>query len=58
MEGVKNIDRISMMDELRVCPDCRYERGFHVSFVNRGERKGIVLICPNCGARLDPGFNV
>ena len=37
------------MEEFRRCPECGYERGFHVCF--RKEERGVVigLICPDCG---------
>jgi predicted RNA-binding Zn-ribbon protein involved in translation (DUF1610 family) len=55
--------------ELHVCPDCGYERGFHVSFANIAAAKDnpvkstrdvfrVILICPECGARFDVGWRV
>jgi len=45
------------MEEFRVCPNCSYERGFHVYFKkNKGKIK-ICLICPNCGQSYDLGWS-
>jgi len=63
------IKNIKIEDELRVCPACGYEYGFHTSFlkVNAGkdsplkstrEVYRVVLICPECGARYDVGWRV
>jgi hypothetical protein len=63
------IKNIKIEDELRVCPACGYEYGFHTSFlkVNAGkdsplkstrEVYRVVLICPECGARYDGGWRV
>jgi uncharacterized protein with PIN domain len=63
------IKNIKIDDELRVCPACGYEYGFHTSFlkVNAGkdspvkstrEVYQVILICPECGARYDVGWRV
>ncbi|MFC1657707.1 hypothetical protein ACFL2P_03970 [Candidatus Moduliflexota bacterium] len=45
------------MGELRVCPSCGYERGFHVSFFQqKGGEVSIRMICPNCGQSYDIGW--
>jgi predicted RNA-binding Zn-ribbon protein involved in translation (DUF1610 family) len=46
--------------EFRICPSCGYEMGFHLSFLEAGDGKKhkIILICPNCGARFDIGWNL
>jgi transcription elongation factor Elf1 len=44
------------MEELRVCPSCGYERGFHVSFRRVKKKVNIRLICPNCGQSYDIGW--
>ncbi len=56
--GVKDIEKIGVDVEFRVCPSCGYELGFHISFLSDGDRFKIILICPNCGARYDTGWNV
>jgi len=54
---VKEIKAVEIDKEFRICPDCGYEHGFHVSLIPGGAdaRLGIVLICPSCGARYDIG---
>ena len=59
-----------MLDqELHICPACGYELGFHTSFrsVNAGKDNPVkstrtvyrvILICPECGARYDVGWQV
>ena len=45
--------------EVRVCPDCGYRRGFHVTFPDDdGGSRPAVLCCPECGARFDIGWRV
>lgn len=45
------------MEEFRVCPNCEYQRGFHVSFRKGAKAKvRIILICPNCGQSYDLGW--
>jgi transcription elongation factor Elf1 len=46
-----------MMDEFRVCPQCGYERGFHVAFRKGKEAVEIFLICPNCGQSYELGWS-
>jgi hypothetical protein len=56
-------------DELQACPECGYDRGFHVSFIKAGPGSGnpvrstrevfrVILNCPECGARYDVGWRV
>ncbi len=46
------------MEELRMCPSCGYERGFHLSFFPReGGGMSIRMICPNCGQSYDIGWH-
>jgi hypothetical protein len=54
------IERVEIGDELRVCPSCGYELGFHISLVADGEgnRHRVILICPSCGARYDVGKRI
>ena len=59
MKISEEIQDIKNVNEFRVCPSCGYEMGFHVSFLKNEESGNfkIVLICPNCGARFDVGWN-
>jgi len=44
-------------EELRVCPNCGYERGFHVFFRRSPDsRMRIGIICPSCGQSYDIGW--
>lgn len=69
MPGLKEITSLPVENELHTCPDCGYERGFHTSFVSTGpnsdpparsprEVHRVILICPECGARYDVGWQV
>lgn len=44
------------MEEFRVCLNCAYERGFHVSFKKVKGKVKICMICPNCGQSYDLGW--
>lgn len=45
--------------EFRTCSVCGYDQGFHVSFQEKGSKAAhIVLICPQCGARFDIGWDI
>jgi len=44
------------LDELRVCPACDYERGFHVFFKKAKGKTRIALICPQCGQSYNTGW--
>jgi predicted RNA-binding Zn-ribbon protein involved in translation (DUF1610 family) len=64
------IKNIKIDDELRVCPECGYEFGFHTSFLKLNAGKNppvikstrevyrVILLCPECGARYDVGWRV
>jgi hypothetical protein len=69
MPVMSEIKNIKIKDELRICPACGYEYGFHTSFlkVNAGKDSPVkstrdvyqvILICPECGARYDVGWRV
>ena len=44
------------MKEFRVCPECGYERGFHVFFRDEGDDVSLGLICPSCGHSYHLGW--
>ncbi|TYO99591.1 hypothetical protein EDC39_102114 [Geothermobacter ehrlichii] len=46
------------MDEIRVCQICGYQRGFHVAVRKVDGGQKVVLICPDCGQSVDPGWMV
>jgi hypothetical protein len=56
-ERVKEIVQVEVKEEFRICPTCRYERGFHVTLIPVGNEGSLrmILLCPNCGARFDIG---
>jgi hypothetical protein len=69
MPEIKEITSHVVEDELHICPDCGYERGFHTSFISvqatrdtpvRSTRDvyRVILICPECGARYDIGWRI
>ena len=53
----EKITAVEVKTEFRICQECDYGRGFHVSFVtpNDSDTLQLILICPNCGARYDIG---
>jgi uncharacterized protein with PIN domain len=69
MPVVSEIKTIKIEDELRICPACGYELGFHTSFLKLNASKDfpvkstrevyqVILLCPECGARYDVGWRV
>jgi predicted RNA-binding Zn-ribbon protein involved in translation (DUF1610 family) len=44
--------------EFRKCDNCGYESGFHTSFLRDGEKHIVVLICPECGATYNVGWEI
>ena len=70
MPVLGEIKTIKIDDELRVCPSCGYEFGFHTSFLKLNAGKNpplikstrdvymVILLCPECGARYDVGWRV
>jgi predicted RNA-binding Zn-ribbon protein involved in translation (DUF1610 family) len=65
----REIIRIPVNNELHTCPDCGYDRGFHTSLESAHTSKNtpvrstrevyrVILICPECGARYDIGWQV
>ena len=69
MPVLTEIKNIKIEDELRICPECGYELGFHTSFLKLNPGKDfpvkstrvvyqVILLCPECGARYDAGWRV
>jgi len=56
MSAGKDSARVILHEELRTCPACGYDRGFHTSLnrLHAGHpHVRVLLICPECGARHD-----
>ncbi len=47
---------MEIKDEFRVCPNCSYQRGFHLFFKKTKAKTRIALICPQCGVSYDLGW--
>ncbi len=59
MPVADKITPIDLKDEFRTCPVCGYDQGFHVSFQKKsGLSARVILICPECGARFNAGWDV
>lgn len=70
MPVAEEIIQVRPESELRICPSCGYEYGFHTSFVDANATSGpvkirtttrvfrVILICPECGARFDVGWRI
>jgi predicted RNA-binding Zn-ribbon protein involved in translation (DUF1610 family) len=70
MPVLHEIKNIKIDDELRVCPECGYEFGFHTTCLKLNAGKNppvikstrevyrVILLCPECGARYDVGWRV
>jgi hypothetical protein len=58
MKASRDIVKIELAEEFRICPQCGYELGFHSSFLRAEEGYRIILICPECGARYDVGWKM
>jgi hypothetical protein len=59
-DGEMEFKSIEINEEFHTCPDCGYRQGFHVAFRPEGTGKAmrLLLICPSCGARFDPGRQI
>ncbi|MEW6109931.1 MAG: hypothetical protein AB1632_12305 [Nitrospirota bacterium] len=44
------------MEDFRVCVNCEYQKGFHVTFKRLKGKVKIALVCPNCGQSFDIGW--
>ena len=52
------VQKVTMIDEFKVCPSCGYEDGFHSMFKNEGNTTKWFFICPSCHNVFDIGFTV
>ncbi len=54
----KDIQKIDLDESIDTCPSCGYTDGFHTSFKIQEGTINIILICPQCHARFDPGWEM
>ncbi len=54
----RDVEKIDMQDEFRVCPACGYRDGFHSMFRKQGEVTRWLFICPSCHKLFDIGMTV
>ena len=54
------VRRVDVGEEFRVCPECGYENGFHVTFrpAGQGDSMDWLFVCPNCSSQFDLGLKV
>ena len=52
------VQKVTMINEFKVCPSCGYEDGFHSMFKNEGNTTKWFFICPSCHNVFDIGFTV
>jgi transcription elongation factor Elf1 len=59
MSVSEKIKTIQFQDEFRVCPVCGHDMGFNTSIIQEsGKSARVILICPECGARFDLGWEI
>lgn len=59
MSVSEKIKTVQVQDEFRVCPVCGQDMGFNTSIVRNSETPvRVILICPECGARFDIGWEL
>jgi len=55
----ETIKRVKLKEEFVTCPVCGHDSGFSTSLQHHhGDVAKVVLICPECGARFDIGWEV
>jgi transcription elongation factor Elf1 len=54
----KETQKVKLEGTVDTCPVCGYTDGFHVSFKIKDDVKTIILICPQCHSRFDPGWKL
>jgi hypothetical protein len=45
-------------DAFYECDECKYDRGFHSSFLKDISKYRVILICPECGTKYDVGWKI
>lgn len=54
----REINELEIKGTVDTCPLCGYDDGFHTSFQASGSDICIMLICPQCHSKFDPGWDV
>jgi transcription elongation factor Elf1 len=59
MSVSEKIKSARIQEEFRVCPVCGHDMGFNTSIIQAsGKPARVILICPECGARFDLGWEI
>jgi predicted RNA-binding Zn-ribbon protein involved in translation (DUF1610 family) len=53
-----NVNKITIKDEFKICPECGYKDGFHSMFRIEGDVTKWLFICPSCHSVFDIGRTV
>lgn len=54
----RDIKKLELAGTVDTCPVCGYEDGFHTSFQVLEPNIYIILICPHCHSKFDPGWEI
>lgn len=54
----RDIKKLKLEGTTDTCPVCGYDDGFHTSFTVSENNIFIILICPECHAKFDPGWEI
>ena len=54
----REIKKIELEGTTDTCPVCGYDDGFHTSFNVLESSILIILICPECHSKFDPGWEM
>ena len=50
------INKVTMDEEFKICPQCGYKDGFHSMFKKEGDVRKWLFICPSCHSIFDIGL--
>lgn len=54
----REIKELKLEGTTDTCPVCGYDDGFHTSFKVLESNIFIILICPHCHSKFDPGWEI
>jgi hypothetical protein len=54
----EEVHSLAIGEALTNCPVCGNEGGFHISMTRYMGKLRIIMTCPNCHSRFDPGWCV